>query len=309
MYFYNAYDIKIESDIKIPELIEAEQDFIPASDVRILIESVQKILSDEELTDQYFQTSQNSVYFTWDLVGDFLVSQGHRIVVSPRPDIDANDVRLPLLGVVMATLLHQRGLLVLHASAVEIDGHAVVFIGEKGQGKSTMAASLFAQGRSLFSDDVVAIRFNKRGEPEVLPGVAMFKLWPDSAQAALGEDPAQLPKVHTMVPKCSRLAHEQFVPRPLPLAQVYTLNHGDELKVESLGPQEAIKELIKHTYVARFGARLLSGESGRRHFQNCMALAQKVPIGQLTRPKDLQLLSKVAAFVVHDVLKDIATVQ
>ncbi|NBC85561.1 MAG: hypothetical protein GVY25_05150, partial [Bacteroidetes bacterium] len=50
------------------------------------------------------------------------------------PDVAEGTLRAPLLGVVLGTLLHQRGLHTLHASAVVVDGGAVAFVGEKGAG-------------------------------------------------------------------------------------------------------------------------------------------------------------------------------
>lgn len=58
-----------------------------------------------------------------------------------------------------AIILYQllNGRVVLHGSAVVIDGVAVATIGPSGAGKSTTAAALVRQGAALLADDVVAI--------------------------------------------------------------------------------------------------------------------------------------------------------
>jgi len=38
-----------------------------------------------------------------------------------------------------------------------VNGNAVVFLGNKGYGKSTMAATLYARGHSFLADDLVLI--------------------------------------------------------------------------------------------------------------------------------------------------------
>jgi len=51
------------------------------------------------------------------------------------------------------------GRLVLHASATEIRGAVVGFIGESGAGKSTLARSLADGGHALAGDDLLPVRF------------------------------------------------------------------------------------------------------------------------------------------------------
>jgi len=63
-------------------------------------------------------------------------------------------VRLYLLGSAWGALCYQRDLLVLHASAVRVDGRAVAFCGRPGMGKSTLAAWLAESGHALVSDDL-----------------------------------------------------------------------------------------------------------------------------------------------------------
>jgi ATP-dependent phosphoenolpyruvate carboxykinase len=80
------------------------------------------------------------------------------------------------LGGVLFSVLYQRGLFVLHASGVNIGGNVVAFLGLKGQGKSTMAATLYGRGHSLVSDDMLAIQIDGDNGPMAIPGFPNFKI-------------------------------------------------------------------------------------------------------------------------------------
>ena len=61
------------------------------------------------------------------------------------------------MGMNLQMALGQRGFLLLHASAVERDGRAVMMTGMSGAGKSTLAALLMARGWRLMGDEFVLV--------------------------------------------------------------------------------------------------------------------------------------------------------
>lgn len=73
------------------------------------------------------------------------------------PDTAPLPLRLGLLaaemGMNLQMALAQRRYLLLHASAVERDGRALLMTGESGAGKSTLAALLMARGWRLMGDE------------------------------------------------------------------------------------------------------------------------------------------------------------
>ena len=100
-----------------------------------------------------------------------------RIVVGPVHGVPTANVRLFLLGTAMGLLAHLRGLLPLHANAVEIDGEAVAFAGPSGCGKSTLAAWFHDRGHRLITDDVCVISTMNGAPPLALPGLPRVRLW------------------------------------------------------------------------------------------------------------------------------------
>ena len=111
-----------------------------------------------------------------DKTARYFVADGSRIVVQPEEGASSRNVRLFLLGSAFGLLLHQRGLLPLHANAVEIDGRAVAFAGGPGAGKSTLAAWFSDRGFALIADDVAVIDFEGK-TPIIQPGLPRLRLW------------------------------------------------------------------------------------------------------------------------------------
>ena len=62
-----------------------------------------------------------------------------------------------LAGYVLAFVLRLRGSVPLHASAVAIDGRALLFVGDSWAGKSSTAAAFSILGYPVLADDIVRI--------------------------------------------------------------------------------------------------------------------------------------------------------
>jgi hypothetical protein len=186
--------------------------------------------------------------------------------------------------------------LVLHGSAISVDGLAVAFLGNKRSGKSCMAAALYAQGHQLVADDAVALDVDGSKSPVVLPAFPQFKLWPEAAAASLGADPEALPRLHSRVEKRACQVTSKFARGSVPLGHIYLLDRGPSPEIEPLSPQETMIQLIRHSFVAQFGQQFLQSR-GASHFLQCAALARNVPTYRLKRPVSLTLLPAIARLV------------
>ncbi|MBK9713270.1 MAG: serine kinase [Kouleothrix sp.] len=230
---------------------------------------------------------------SWRGVGSLLVRGGREIVVDPACGVEERVLRLFLLGGALGLLLHQRGLLTLHASSVAVRGAAVVFLGESGEGKSTMAAAMHARGHAVVVDDVVAIDLSGAGAPLVLPAFPQLKLWPE-ATSLLGDRPEALALLHPEMEKRARPARNGFLRQPLPLAAIYVLAEGPCPEIEPLRPQAAFAELLRFSYAVGL---LGSTASTPAHFRQCVELAGRAPIFRLRRQRSLLALPKIAQLV------------
>src|SRR5439155_13534776 len=155
--------------------------------------------------------------------------------------VDEQAVRLFLLGPALGVLLHQRGLLVLHASTVTVDGGAVAFLGRSGWGKSTVAAAFHARGCGIVGDDVTAVQV-EGGIPTVIPSFPQLKLWPEVA-VFLGDDVERLSRLRPLLEKRARRVTDGLSPNFLPIRHIYVLAEGVCHEIEPLRPREALVEL------------------------------------------------------------------
>lgn len=287
---YLAYGLRIHSTLPLPELREAPTEGAP--DVRVTPMDEEPALPDSG-AGLVVWPQETEVVLQWRHFGTYRVREGGAIEYAPLPGLTAEAVRVPLLGVCMGLLLHQRGLLTLHASAVAIGDGAVAFVGAKGAGKSTTAAAFLRRGHPLVADDVVAVDYDACGVPSVFPGLTTVKLWPPSL-AAVGLDPDTVPRLHGGVEK--RVLRADGVPGgvpsegPLPLRALYVLEEGEGLALEPVRACDAFAEVVRHTYATRFiGPTRLIGSAAREadHFRRCTRFLQSVPVRRLIRPNDL----------------------
>jgi hypothetical protein len=197
-------------------------------------------------------------------------------------------------------LLHQRGFLVLHASVVSIDGVVVGFLGEKGWGKSTMAAALNARGHALVADDVLAV-LPSAGVPMVQPGLPHFKLWPEAVAASFGGDPSKLARVHSKIEKRIREADSDVGWAPVPLQRLYVLDRGATLESIPMTQPAALMALVRHSYLSRYMSSL---DGAKDNFLQCSRLIRSMPVHRLQRPSNLRALDEIVRLVESEACLD-----
>lgn len=299
MFSYTAYGLGIQSAIQLPALMPGAA----KTDIVIRIGSIDPSESETaSKEDCVLRANAGEVCFYWDKVGTCLVRGGCEIIVAPDSAVDEQMLPLLILVIPLGMLLHQRGLLILQASAVAVNGGVVAFLGKSGQGKSTTAAALHQLGYPLVTDDLLAIGFAGVAKATVFPSFPQLSLWPESA-ASLPEAPETLPLVYPNSEKRARRVTDSFQPTPLPLTRIYVLSDGSHKSVELLKPQSAFLEVMKQSYP---GKNLLKATgTGAAKFQRGVQLVNSISICRLTRPRSLSTLSDLAKFVEEDIAANI----
>ncbi len=225
----------------------------------------------------------NRCILSWPDMATFQVDDGCRIIVQPFFNAPESEIALSLIGLVSVLLLMQRGLFSLHGSAVVVNNKAFIFIGEKGQGKSTMASQMVAAGAMLLTDDLTAIDIKDTGN-FVRPGFPNIKLWPDSL-VHLDEDPDRHPRIIADMAKRNLSLSHKFYPHVTEISAIFLLNIGNDLSLQRLNFQESFLALTSNAPCRHFTEKVPTPITTNR-FQQCAQLAKSTPIYSLTRPHD-----------------------
>lgn len=293
MFSYFAYGLGIHSTFPLPEFTPAET----KCDVTINLtrsENIKNELSKLENLEKPWHCNQigDEIIYSVKKVGIFRVRQAREVIITCLPDVDERVISLYIAGTIMAFLSYQRGLIALHASAVEVNGSVVAFVGESGAGKSSTAAAISARGHVVITDDVLPVKQDSNSA-SVYPAFPQLKLSPEVA-ATLGHDVESLLVLHPQLHKLGYRVADKFSHTNHKLQSIYVLAEGDKLIVEPLSLQQALIELVRHSYGVRSLQNIINSPA---YFLQCTELLKKVNVYRLYRPLELSSLPDFAAFI------------
>jgi hypothetical protein len=282
---------RVQTDLPLPEL-QAWTGGDRAPDVLIRLGPVPALGDGGRHFSPRIEFTETALRFDVPGVARYLIDGADRITIETAPGVapDLAEVRLFFFGTVLAVLCFRRGLIPLHASAVEVDGRALLLAGNSGLGKSTMAAALMARGYPLLSDDLCALDVSRPGGPVILPCIPHLKLWKDAAaRLSINIDP--LAPVRVGLGKF-RVPVQPAVTGPLPPGQIVMLHRTvlpTEAGIQSLRGMAALRYDLIHR--RRLGVAL------GYHGAMLLALAELLkvaPIAQFSRMDDLDALPDLA---------------
>jgi hypothetical protein len=218
VFSYRISGLNLTSDTALPGLIAHAPDAVP--DVVLRQTAVPMELPGDPQLGPIWQFTGDQFLMRIPGVARFLMTGGREIAFEPEQDTPIEDLGIFLIGTVFGILLHQRGQIVLHASAVRVGDKTVLFCGASGVGKSTMAAALGREGYPMLADDVCAIEI-AGGVPMVHADGRQLKLWAHSIEQ-LDLSARQGAAVRGKLEKFY-VDPEAAEHAPLPLAGVYML--------------------------------------------------------------------------------------
>lgn len=188
---------------------------------------------------------------------EFWMDANGQNIWSIWPDsLTLGDAATYLLGPVLGILLRRRGTECLHASAVALQGKAILFAGDAGAGKSTTAAAMARRGHPVLSDDIVAVTERDRAF-WAASAYPYLSLWQESVEMLYGSE-TKLPAFSpSYAKKQLALGIDSYVFQEfaLPLGCIFVFaercSSPQAPAIEELTLQESLMALIANSYATK----------------------------------------------------------
>lgn len=293
MHRYAAFGLCIHSDIELSGFAPGGE----VADITIQHHSLQSRKVEGKPVQGDVVSGRIEVE-PWELDLKFYLREGRDVYYQSERPIAPGMLRSFVQGALLAGVLRQRGLLVLHGSAVSDGERAVAFLGNSGWGKSTLAEYFCQRGYELITDDIMVVHPGSETERAVVPpGVKQVRLRPSAAER-LVEDYEALPLVTEISKKRERVLKGEDK-RAIPLEKLYILKRdsAEENKVVPVSSQEAILHFIAHTHSTNW---ITDPSFVADHLSQCAQLSQHTSVSQLHRVLDLDELPAIFDVVQRD---------
>ena len=304
-HHYRALGAEISSDLVLPELTVSESTSNALVHIQQGDHRQWPSLEPSPHSTPTLQLAAQDWRLELEGIGWFRATGGERLEWQRWDDsVSDRDIRTFAVTSGLGALAIQRGALVLHGTALERDGEAILLLGHPAAGKSTLAWCLLQEGWRLLSSEIAAIS----SDGVVQPGMHQLKLWHDAAMA-LELNWAQLPPVRKGLKRYALHAQElDCVPQAAPLRLIYALNRakedsgkeddteaGDEMEKVSIKASRNFSQTnaLMRLRNQAFHARMYRGmDAEAQLFMQAAALARTVPLHALIVPDGIKAMAK-----------------
>ncbi|MFN4020348.1 MAG: hypothetical protein ACK4IC_07515 [Erythrobacter sp.] len=267
-----------------------------------LPEGLPELFDDDETPPPTAERGEGWVTLHFHHVGRFRIALAERTITAfdIAPGTAECVIEHVINDHIAPRLLAELGELVLHASAVRFGERIVLFLGETGAGKSTLATSLHQAGHHLLGDDAVIVTRGSGGycAQAVYPSLRLF---PEAIERLIGSGASTTPMADYSDKQHVRLATLPPVAQPpLPLAAIFFLagktasaSPATSVCARPLPSTMACIKLVEQS----FTLDPHDPACAARRLASLSALALALPAFTLSYPHDFACLGEVHAVI------------
>jgi hypothetical protein len=251
---------------------------------------------------QHAALPDGSIYRRWSGLFEFVVSPDARRIQARTLTHGSREALLAYLLVdALSFTLVRLGREPLHATAVVTAHGAAGFIGESGEGKSTLGALFVAAGCPLVTDDMLVLSPSSDGFLTE-PGPPRLKLYREMAERVFGSGRNGVPMNPATRKLIIRLSDAEVVRNPHQLAALYLIGDAppegpsSAPQIRRLSPAAALPRIVAST-AAHYASR---PERIRNQFAFVTDLVRRVPIKTLSYRREIGQMSSLPEIVLAD---------
>lgn len=216
----------------------------------------------------------------------------NQIVCYTSENISERTISHLLLDQVMPRILYTTGHSIVHASAVIIDKQVVLFIGDSGRGKSTLALSFDREGYPVLSDDTILIADKDDGfVAQVL--YRGFRVWSDTAKSLIGiQDTVDLVSQYNSKQRLIASTQSEL-PSQFPIGAAFLITEpvtkSNEIRIAEIPPSESVMTLVQSSFRLDMTDKALLA----KEFDTFTNFVHQTPFYTLSYPRDYSRLPEV----------------
>lgn len=201
-------------------------------------------------------------------------------------------------------VLAYEGELIIHASAIEVDGTSILFVGDSGVGKSTLAASFDQSGTAMLCDDAVIVEWAD-GQATARALYPSLRLHPDSLAALYPDLQPSAAKAHhglkrRLTVSAPKVEHDI----PLPIVAIFALGPSQtisKIRIAPLSPAEVCMALVGNSFSLNPADLRLAADMLRK----AGLVAERIPAFALDYPRDYDNLPSVRATILETIVNQV----
>ena len=245
-----------------------------------------------------------SYYAPGENISFLILNGGKQVYYHFTEAASAETIQSLIRGNINKFCLQEQGNFCLHAAGIITGDRVILFIGQKGAGKSTLATWFHLQGHPVWCDDYGVLERSGNGFL-AYQGETSLKINPDTA-AKLDIPSQKLQSVFTH--PAHKLQHDQsrhiegkyyfsdgvqlHTDNPLPLAAMCVMEPREMHPEQIVGVKDksaAFKVLMTEMLLPGINSK----DYLKQYFQSCKTLLDVVPVYEIHSPDDISRINEV----------------
>tara|TARA_B100000963_G_scaffold85129_1_gene72783 strand:- start:1274 stop:1993 length:720 start_codon:yes stop_codon:yes gene_type:complete len=178
---------------------------------------------------------ENSIVESDEVI--FHISGGNLIEYNFTKKLSKHKKQLKILHQAIPSLLFQRKIFVLHGSAFEYRGKAIILMGSSGSGKSE-SLNIIKNENKIISDDIIAVEFSDN-KAICLSGLSALCIHSEDSIKPLNDMRHRSLEI---------ISNKQMVQNKLIISDIFFLNWEQENSIEVISATESLKQIILNSF-------------------------------------------------------------